>query len=94
MESGTWPCEAYGQEAAAFGALCFIAGQHQRVCASQEECHQVVHGEQQRVFQRIQELAANGAEWAADLAEEITLPEQLLNSEGAGPEEPRPPASG
>lgn len=80
----SWDCEAYGQEAAAVGALCFVSGDlGKRVCADRDECHAVMAAARQRVFRRINELAARGHQEAAYLAGEFTNPGQLL---GGGPE--------
>ena len=74
-----WACEAYGPDGRQFGALCFIAGEAgERVCASAGMCHLVMAAERRRVFQRIQERAAEGDEDARYLAEIFTSPDQLL----------------
>ena len=73
-----WACEAYGPDGRKAGALCFIAQPGERVCASPGICHLVMAAERRRVFQRIQELAAQGDPAAADLAETFTSPDQLL----------------
>lgn len=86
MTAAAWDCEAYGPEPAEIGALCFVSGElGKRVCASHAECHQVMTAERRRVFRRINELAAGGAEWAADLEGEFSRPEQLL---GGGEDDP------
>lgn len=80
-----WQCEAYGPEAAAFGALCFVSGEPgRRVCASQLECAMVMGAERQQIWQRINELAAAGDETAAYLAGVFTRPEQLLGGPDTG----------
>lgn len=74
-----WDCEAYGPEAGALGARCFVAGGFGvRVCLTREICTLTMARSRRRLFQRIQELAAQGDETAAYLAEEFTGPEQLL----------------
>lgn len=74
-----WACEAYGPEGAGYGALCFLSGEIGiRLCESAGDCRLVMTAERQRVFQRIQELAAQGDETAACLAGEFAGPEQLL----------------
>jgi hypothetical protein len=76
-------CAAYGPEGADFGALCFVSGDPgKRVCAGLGECRRVMAAERQRVWCRIQELAARGDETAAYLAEEFARPEQLLGGSG------------
>lgn len=89
----TWNCEAYGPEAAAAGALCFVSGAlHKRVCADAAECHQTMIRSRQQLFGRISELAAHGdsSPHAADyayLAEVFGTPEQLLGgADDDGPE--------
>jgi hypothetical protein len=68
-----------GPDGAEFGARCFVSGElGERVCADLGECRRVMAAERRRVFARIQELAAQGDETAAYLAEEFTRPEQLL----------------
>ncbi len=77
--TGDWDCEAYGPDIREVGALCFVAGDlGKRVCGSLGECRRVMAAERRRVFRRISELAANGDETAAYLAEEFTNPEQIL----------------
>jgi hypothetical protein len=73
-----WACEAYGDEGESFGALCFVAAAGERSCASLAECREVIAAERQRVFQRINELAANGDPDAAYLADEFPDPGKLL----------------
>lgn len=81
-------CEAYGADLAALGALCFFSGAlGGRVCADPGECHRAIAAERQRVFRRIQELAASGDETAAYLAGEFTRPEQLLGGSGQDEED-------
>lgn len=82
-----WDCEAYGPEAAEVGALCFVSGKTgERVCANLDECHEVMAAERQRVFRRINELAAGGDEAGIYLSGEFAGPEQLLGGTGAEPE--------
>ncbi|WP_280486091.1 hypothetical protein [Nocardia cyriacigeorgica] len=44
--------------------------------------------QRQRVFRRMNELAASGSPWAADLAQEFASPERILG--GGGDEDPAP----
>lgn len=83
MTGGDWACEAYGAEGAGVGALCFAAAPGRRVCDSQQVCARVMGAERQRVFDRIQELAARGDPDAQYLAGEFPSPEGLL---GGNPE--------
>lgn len=83
----TWDCEAYGPEATAAGALCFRSSDlNKRVCGSPDECHEQMGSERQRLFQRIQELAATDAPGGdfAYLAEVFTSPDQLLGGAESG----------
>src|SRR4029450_10900504 len=74
-----WACEAYGAEGLAIGARCFGAGEgHERVCPTRDTCHAVMTGERQRVFRRLNELAAAGDVVMGDLAEFVGSPETLL----------------
>ena len=74
-----WACEAYGPEIADIGAVCFRSGElGKRVCADLDECRRSMRDQRQRVFRRINELAARGHEDAEYLAGEFTRPEQLL----------------
>jgi hypothetical protein len=78
----TWPCAAYGPEGHDAGAWCFLSAESRtRVCGSQGECQQQMAGERQRVFRRINELAAAGGEDFGYLAEEFASPQQLLNAD-------------
>lgn len=85
MACDDWDCEAYGPDAAAAGALCFVSGElGKRVCAGLDECRRMMAVERQRVFRRINELAASDDEtgdWAY-LAGEFARPEQLLGGSG------------
>lgn len=75
-------CTAYGPDGAIFGALCFFSGElGSRACADAAECRQRMAAERQRVFARIQELAADGDEVGIYLAGEFTSPEDLLGGE-------------
>lgn len=72
-------CDAYGREGREFGAVCFFGGELQeRACADAAECRQRMAGERQRVFARIQELAADGDETGIYLADQFASPEDLL----------------
>lgn len=80
-------CDAYGADGREVGALCFLSGElGKRVCATLDECRQVMSAERQRVFRRIQEGAAAGNPDMAHLAEEFSSPEQILGGgeEGSG----------
>lgn len=79
-----WDCDAYGPEGRDPGALCFISGElGKRVCASLDECREVMAAERQRVFSRIQELAEAGDPVGVDLAETFTDPSQILGGAAA-----------
>jgi hypothetical protein len=80
----TWPCEAYGPEGPEFGAVCFIGDLNRRVCESSAECHATVQRERERVYGRLQELAATGDPGFVALAAEFTSPDQLLNGRRDG----------
>jgi hypothetical protein len=84
-----WDCEAYGPEGIDVGALCFLAEQGERACVSRVMCRLVVTGERQRMFSRIQELAAQGDETGTYLAGEFTSPDQLLGGPGTTPADRR-----
>jgi len=73
-----WDCAAYGPDGRKFGALCFLAGQGERACASQAACSDAMAAERQRVWQRIQEMAAAGDPAGAELADAFTDPQQIL----------------
>jgi len=78
-------CDAYGSGGREFGALCFISGEPgARVCASLTQCRTVMSAERRRLWDRIQELAAQGDETAVFLAQEFSRPEQLLGGTGEG----------
>lgn len=77
-------CEAYGPEAAEFGALCFVSAPNSRSCASLDECHELMQGERQRVFRAIREKAAAGDPVMAYLAEEFASPDQILGGDDSG----------
>lgn len=75
-----WDCEAYGSELPAeLGDLCFY-DQIER-CTSEAQCHLRMGGTRQRLFQRINELAAAGDPTGEFLAEEFTNPSQLINAD-------------
>jgi len=77
-------CEAYGPAPEmGVAALCFFANPGSRVCAGPSVCHTRMTAERQRVFARIQEMAAAGDPDGAYLAGEFTSPDQLLGG-GAG----------
>lgn len=77
-----WSCEAYGQEGNELGALCFIAGDlGRRVCESPKACHAAMTQERQRVFDRINEMAADGDPTAVYLAGEFGSPEEILGGD-------------
>ena len=72
-----WACTAYGPEVP---ATCFFqeAGE---TCTSLEQCQERMKGERQRVYRRMQELAAHGDPMWADISDEFTNPEGLLNAD-------------
>ena len=84
-------CSAYGPDGRDAGAICFVSGElGKRVCASAEECHEVMTGQRQRVWQRIQDGAARGDPDMVFLADEFKSPEQILGGgqdEGDGTDE-------
>lgn len=71
-----WSCSAYGP---GVPALCFFE-QASSVCADLAECTARMGDERKRVFRRMQELAAHGDPVWADLADEFTSPEDLLDA--------------
>ena len=82
---GGWDCEAYGPDGREAGALCFLAGEAgTRVCASRAACSEAMTAERQRVFSRINELAAAGDPVCAYLAEEFSEPGQILGGGKGG----------
>jgi hypothetical protein len=82
-----WICEAYNEGAAEHGALCFVAAElGTRLCPSQTRCKAVMVAERQRIYGRIQELAAAGDTAAIFLAAEFTSPDQLLGGDGERPD--------
>jgi hypothetical protein len=86
-QAAEWDCEAYGPEPARIGALCFRSGAlGKRVCNDPGECHTAMTAERQRVYRRINELAAHGDDptWT-DLAEAFGRPGQLLGGEDDEP---------
>ncbi len=78
---GEWDCEAYGPEGRGAGALCFFAEPGTRRCESPRRCQQVMTAERQRVFGRIQELAAAGDPAGVELARAFTSTRQLLGGD-------------
>lgn len=72
---------AYGHEGRAVGALCFFAESGQRDCASLHECRRRMTAERQRVFRRINEMAAHGDKLGEHLASEFSHPAQVLDGE-------------
>ena len=88
MTTDMWDCEAYGPKGTEIGVLCFFADHGERECADLDECHRAMAEERQRVFRRMNELAARGDEAATHLAGEFTHPEQLLGGgEGYDPKD-------
>jgi hypothetical protein len=75
---GEWDCDAYGPGGRAAGALCFFARAGERKCPSAETCVEAMTGERQRVWQRIQDHAAAGDSFAADLAAMFPTPDTIL----------------
>lgn len=84
MSGDGWVCPAYGPEIAEFGAVCFFAGQGERVCADADQCAAALAARRQSLFSRISEMAAAGDEAGEVLAAEIARPDQLL---GGGPDD-------
>lgn len=76
--AGDWDCEAYGPRGTEVGALCFIALEGGRLCRSPEHCRDVMQEERQRMFNRIQRLAAAGISDFVYLAAEFPTPDTLL----------------
>ncbi|HWD80118.1 MAG TPA: hypothetical protein VG497_14580 [Kribbella sp.] len=75
-----WDCDAYGPDLPpGLGDLCFY-DQIER-CTSEAQCHLRMAGERQRVFRRINELAAAGDPTGEFLAGEFTNPSQLLGAD-------------
>jgi hypothetical protein len=87
-EGADWWCEAYGPPPEEAGGMrwprCWLSAREGRVCSSREACAEVMTGERQRVFRRIQETAAAGDEAGRFLAETFTNPDQLLNADDEG----------
>lgn len=80
-----WTCEAYGDVPTDIGAICFVSGElGKRTCGSQGECAAIMKAERQRVWSRINELAAAGAPDAAYLSAQFPLPGDLLNASDDG----------
>ncbi len=75
-----WDCVAYGPEGREVGALCFLA-RRERICVTLDDCRAAMTAERQRVFARINELAASGEKTAQYLAAEFATPDRLLNAE-------------
>lgn len=80
--TGDFDCTAYEPAAREAGALCFIAELGKRACPSLEDCRKVMAAERQRVFSRIQEMAAAGDEAGVYLAGEFSEPGQILGGDG------------
>jgi hypothetical protein len=80
----TWDCVAWGEKGREIGVLCFVGGEQgrQRRCPDLETCKAVMTGERQRVYARIQELAASGIDpfWE-EFAEHFPSPDGLLYGE-------------
>lgn len=80
-----WYCEAYGPRAPKAEALCFVSGDSgARVCASPQVCSETMAAERQRVWQRINEMAADGDPTGEFLAGEFTDPGQIFGGGDAG----------
>lgn len=75
-----WDCEAWpgGRQ---FGALCWFAAENERLCRSMEQCRAALTVERQRLFDQIQQRAAEGDGTSMFLAREITSPDELLRGE-------------
>lgn len=75
----TWPCEAYGEDSIAVGALCFFSSEsHHRVCDIPETCNFNMNVERRRLWRRLNELAAQGDELGIEMVASFTGPEELL----------------
>ena len=72
-----WFCVAYGPE---LPESCFFE-QAGPACVDLGQCEQRMKVERQRVFRRMQELAAHGDPVWADLADEFASPEDLLDAD-------------
>ena len=84
-----WHCEAYGPDMPAeIGARCFVAPQHTRACATRDECGRTVAAQRQRMFHRMNELAAAGDQVGTYLADQVTSPDQIFNGDGAAKDQP------
>lgn len=83
-----WDCEAYGPEGIRIGAMCFFGPEMgERECASVQICHLRMIVERQRIYERIQEMAAEGDPVGEYLAGEFTSPEQILGGAEESAEE-------
>lgn len=78
MTVDNWYCEAYGPEGIEVGAICFVGDAKGQKCASTDICREAMAQERQRVFMRINELAAEGSPTGVYLADVFTNPDQLL----------------
>lgn len=81
--TGEWWCEAYGPPDAGVSAeawpRCFRSAEvGERVCSTAEVCSVEMAGERRRVFDRLQQLAAEGDEIGMMLAADFTSPDELL----------------
>lgn len=83
-QSKGWDCEGYGEDLPAeLGDLCFHSAAGR--CADQAQCHARMVGTRQKMFRRINELAAAGDPDFEYLAGEFSSPSQLLNADDDEP---------
>lgn len=92
MTAPEWWCEAYGPPADGVDAeawpRCFLgADPAERHCADARTCTGAMGSERRRVFDRIQQGAADGDRVMQMLAEDLTSPDQLLNGATVAPDE-------
>lgn len=71
-----WVCEVYGEAGESIGAVCFFAFDP---CLNLRECHKRMTATRQKIWSRIQELAAAGDLTGVYLAGEISSPDEILN---------------
>lgn len=78
--SEDWACSAYGLAGESIGARCFFPRTGEpRTCMSEAECGSRLTSERQRIFRRLNELAAGGKdETFTRVSQEIASPDDLL----------------
>lgn len=76
-----WHCTAYGPDVP---ALCFFE-QVSEPCPDLGTCRERMRGERQRVYRRMNELAAHGDQVMSDLVDDFASPDALLNAEHTEP---------